>query len=1084
MVELDAVQFFSSPDWYRALTLSERAAGASVPGLRSPGDDVLAAQRLERWRSQEPFVQDSFFGLRLAQEGIGVEDLRRLLGEPPEALAARSASTADTAKPVWLQEIEDAFTQPRPHPFPRSLDLSDTGPQSGFLEAVRPVLDDGYGRLVAGLRSLPGQGPEDLAPLLARQVPSHLLLLLNRTLVLELYLAGQAGLLSGETPEERFQSFIERLREPAVALELLRQYPVLARQVTETVRRWVSFSLEIVAHLADDRDRLCKFFSPGRDPGKLIEVSTGLGDAHRGGRTVTRLRFESGLGLIYKPRSMAAEAAFQDLLDWTCARGFTPAFRRLQLIDSGDATGEQHGWVELVEAAPCAEAAGIERFYLRQGGYLALLFALSGTDMHSENLIAAGEHPILVDLEALFHPADQLLGQAGESEGAPDTVLRVGFLPIAERAAADQGGADLSGLAAVAGQVLPRPVLRAELAGTDQMRFERRQVTAPVGQHRPSLQGAEVPVASYAGVVEKGFRAMCGLLAAHRDELLAADGPLAAFAAVPVRVVMRPTLAYSGLFVEGQHPYVLGDALDRDRLLDHLWAVVPELPALERLVPAEHRDLTRGDIPLFTTRPDSRDVWSSDGERVPSFLEGTGLERVRERLLSLDAAEIERQAWLVRSSLAAGAPDARGAYSIQPAESPSRDELLAAATAIGRRLEEIAFTGGKAACWFGPEYQGSRWVLKAAGPDLHLGIPGIALFLAHLGAVSGEPRFSRLARAAVVTFRAQVFLDQTKPDSPLLDSIGAFSGWGGILYALTHLGVLWEDESFLDDAQQVAERLAPGIEGDETCDVIAGAAGALVCLLGLYRVRPAQRLLDLTVRCGERILERARPMERGLGWTIPIAGSTPLAGFSHGAAGIAWALLHLAAAVGDNRFRQVALAAIDYERSLFDATEANWPDLREWTGATRLEDPTAPRFLSAWCHGAPGIAIARLDSLPLVKGAARIEMREEAVIAVRTTVATGFGKGHCLCHGDFGNLEAVTLAAETLDDSALAETAGRLAGGILDSARRHGWHQGMRTAAEAPGLMVGLAGIGYGLLRLAAPRSVPSVLRLAPPISA
>jgi lantibiotic modifying enzyme len=32
-----------------------------------------------------------------------------------------------------------------------------------------------------------------------------------------------------------------------------------------------------------------------------------------------------------------------------------------------------------------------------------------------------------------------------------------------------------------------------------------------------------------------------------------------------------------------------------------------------------------------------------------------------------------------------------------------------------------------------------------------------------------------------------------------------------------------------------------------------------------------------------------------------------------------------------------------------------------------------------------------------------------------------------------------------------------------------------------PGLMVGLAGIGYGLLRLADPQRVPSVLVLAPP---
>lgn len=621
-------------------------------------------------------------------------------------------------------------------------------------------------------------------------------------------------------------------------------------------------------------------------------------------------------------------------------------------------------------------------------------------------------------------------------------------------------------------------MLRAERSGTDQMRFERRQIVAPVGEHRPTLQGAEVVVADYADVVAQGFRRMCGLLVAHRAELLAPAGPLAAFSTAPIRVVIRLTLAYSGLFVEGQHPYVLGDALDRDRLLDHLWAVVPEFPLLARVIPAENRDLTRGDIPLFTTRPDSRDVRSSDGETLGSFLERTGVERVRERMCDLDEAEIERQAWLVRSSLVADVPDAPEAYEVRPAPPPAAGELLAAAVAIGWRLESLAFRSGEAACWFGPEFHGSRFVLKPAGPDLHLGTPGIALFLAHLGAASGERRMSELARAAVVTLR-----QQTAPSSALLDTIGAFSGWGGVLYTWTHLGVLWNDEGLLDEAQKVAERLAPGIETDETCDVVAGAAGALVCLLGLHRLRPVERLLDLAVRCGERILARARPMERGLGWPIALAGPTPLAGFSHGGAGISWALLHLAAATGDDRFRQAALAAMEYERSLYDPGEANWPDLRESSSA-RAAAEAAPRFLCAWCHGAAGIGLGRLDSLRWVDGAAKAAMLAECAAAVRTTLSAGFGHTHCLCHGDLGNLETLTLAAERLGDPTLAERARRLAGGMLEAVHKHGWVQGVRASAEAPGLMVGLAGMGYGLLRLAAPERVPSVLRLVPPIPA
>ncbi|NEE32664.1 DUF4135 domain-containing protein, partial [Streptomyces sp. SID7982] len=70
------------------------------------------------------------------------------------------------------------------------------------------------------------------------------------------------------------------------------------------------------------------------------------------------------------------------------------------------------------------------QFYRRQGALLALLHALDGTDLHHENLIACGPHPVLVDVETLFHPP---LGPARSADPAAralhDSVHRVGLLP-------------------------------------------------------------------------------------------------------------------------------------------------------------------------------------------------------------------------------------------------------------------------------------------------------------------------------------------------------------------------------------------------------------------------------------------------------------------------------------------------------------------------------------------------------------------------------------------------------------------------------------------------------------------------------
>jgi type 2 lantibiotic biosynthesis protein LanM len=1060
---------FGLPDWYKALSLSDRASALRRShGSGAVADDALADRRLARWRGQEPFPDDGFFVRRLALDGLTETELHTLLGEPAEAVRER-----ETARPAWLKALEEAFCRPTPEKFPAVLsEISSIG----FLNVVRPLLDTAYSRLLDGIREIerrhPG-APFDAAvagPLLAANLPTSLLLVMSRTMVLELQLARQQGSLAGETPDERFHCFVERLRNPAIALAILRQYPVLARAVVEAVDCWREVSLELLERLAADWTDLRTLLAPDAEPGPLVELRTGLGDSHRGGRTVTLFRFASGSRLIYKPKSLGVETAFQGLLEWLGRKGFEPGFRTLRLLDRG-----RYGWIEFVAAAPCADVEAVHRFYQRQGGYLALLWLLDATDFHWENLIAAGEHPILVDLETLFEPRTYELGREGDETRIgrvlEKTVLTIGLLPTRIWAEGDGEGVDLSGFAGAGGQTLPS-VLRPEQAGTDEMRYSLQPVEIPAGDNLPTVGGEAVRVSLHVGEVVDGFTRMIRLFREHREEMTAPEGPLAAFAEAEVRIVVRPTRSYALLFSESVHPYLLGDALDRERLLGRLWLAAREHPVIERLIPAERRALLRGDIPLFTTRPGTRDVWSSDGQRFADLQPDTGLERVARRLDGLDEAELIRQAWLVHNSLAAIDLQfgSHAEYVFCEAGPASREQLLEAAVEVGDRLAALALRGPRDAHWLGPQMAGStHWVLQPAGLDLHLGLSGIALFLAWLGELTGERRFTGLARAAVVTMREHI-------RQKLVSGLGAFSGGSGVVWTLTHLGVLWSEEPLLAEAGRLAlEEIPPLIPEDTNNDLIAGASGCLISLLTLHGVHPSDRLAEAAVQCGERLLARAIPMERGLGWHLEIAGPTPLAGLSHGVAGIAWPLLRLTALTGDGRFREAALQGIEYERSLYRPEKRNWPDLRE--GAT-LERATEPHFMWAWCHGAPGIGLGRLAGLPYLDDLA---VRGEIETAVESTIENGFGRNHCLCHGDLGNLEVVTIAAERLGRPDWAERSGSIAGGILASIREHGWLFGIPGRTEPPGLMVGLAGIGYGLLRLVAPERVPSVLILEGP---
>ena len=147
---------------------------------------------------------------------------------------------------------------------------------------------------------------------------------------------------------------------------------------------------------------------------------------------------------------------------------------------------------------------------------------------------------------------------------------------------------------------------------------------------------------------------------------------------------------------------------------------------------------------------------------------------------------------------------------------------------------------------------------------------------------------------------------------------------------------------------------------DQFYDVLYGAAGGIVSLLSLHRLTKDPEILAAAVQCGEYLLEHQKDTANGKAWIVPATGDKPLAGFSHGAAGTAWALFHLSAVTQDERYAESARAAIEYERQIFCSEFGNWPDLRTMGTDKPSAHPDGLRFMNAWCHGASGVALGRL----------------------------------------------------------------------------------------------------------------------------
>lgn len=1006
------------------------------------------------------------------------EALARLLAESPTAFGHRLAMP-----PEWLLNLEESLGPAvdekngltgLPTPSLRA-EFFD------FLVLIEPFIRRGRAKLRADLASLSRRFPqlslgsvEELERLLLPGLPGRLLRMIYRTLILELNVARLQGLLSGDTPQERYQSFIQRLRQPEVARSLLEEYPVLARQAVNGIRQWSSFGLELLERLHSDLNDLQSLFSPDSELGPLVEVVTGLGDTHRDGRSVSSISFGSGLRIIYKPRPLAAEAHFQQLLEWINVRGDHPPFRTLKTLARA-----AYGWMEFVSAEGCGSHEELGRFFERQGGYLALLYTIEATDFHSENLIACGEHPVLTDLESLFQ------SQMRTTEPVTDTplaeralymsLLRIGMLPGRAMVSEASAGIDMSGLSGGDGQLWPHAIPSPDGTG-DEIRIIHKHVPLGTSPNRPTLSGSSVNATHYADAITKGFTNIYRMLMRNRAALLADEGPLKCFEQDEIRIVLRTTYSYALLLRESYHPDVLREALERDRFFDKLWVGTVHQQGLARFFRAERADLHNGDIPLFNTQAGSRDVWTSNGERFADVLQESGMARAIRRVENLSEDDLERQRWLIQASLTTLAMGGEQAtwrsYPLKkPAAPASRERLLAGARAVGDRLDALALQDGSEIGWIGLTLvRDQYWALTPAQADLYSGLPGIALFLAYLGKATNEERYTLLARRAIKEL--QHYLEPSRTSRL---SLGGYFGWGGLLHTFVHLRVLWEDPSLDAAMDSVIEQIMEGLSKDDGLDVTSGAAGAILALLNSHRLAPSGRALEVARRCGDHLLTRAQAMPQGgLGWPASVA-PTPLTGLSHGAAGIGWALLELASATGDPRYAEAGRGALAFERTCYLPEVKNWRDLRVNTGT-----PGDGTHSIGWCHGAAGIGMARVKCLALLDDPV---LRAEIDHAVHTTLHMGFGGNHSLCHGDLGNLELALLAALELKDASLLEHTYRNAAMILDSIDEHGWLCGVPLGVENPALMTGLAGIGFGLLRLAQPEHIPSILMLEPPRS-
>ncbi|MFI6318403.1 type 2 lanthipeptide synthetase LanM family protein [Nonomuraea sp. NPDC050556] len=932
-----------------------------------------------------------------------------------------------------------------------------------FDPPLDPLIGPDLADLEARLGSLTGLTHAERGVILAasaRSVEEEVRRKITRVLVLELNAARISGRLTAADPAGRWEQWRDSVAEPAFWQGLAGPYPGMAARLAAVIGNRCAASYRFAERFARDRAALAAL--PGGPVGVLERVEFGAGDSHRGGQTVVVLHGEDGR-VVYKPRSLAVDAALAELLTHLGVS----TMRVPAVITRGG-----YGWAEHVEHRYCAGAEQLRAFYRGMGHWLALMRLLGGSDLHAENLIAAGPQPVVVDCETLFtpHAKARPSGYGGAVDLAVElidtSVMRTGLLP-GRGVALGWRGVDVSAAGALPGQqpMIELPVVLG--AGTDSPRMGTERVELPPSANHPS---AEPVLGDHWDAIIAGFDEFDDRLA-ELDASGKLEPLLAGFADCPVRAVLRSTESYAELGRMLWHPAALHDeAHARAKaaaLLAKMSENVPGAPGSAEIIAAEVDELCHGDIPMFDTTPRTGVLRGPAGTRCGPELDlvADAVSRWRSRDHDLDR-RVARAA-LVSAYLNEGWMPGESALSPGLVRADDLDaRRRAAAAGIVRGVLDGAVRGADGTVtWITPLLSPTGWAVQPLSADLYGGAHGVAILLtAYLREVAdgrAEPveGLHDLLRSVMRTIRLAEERDAAKrledirmrPEPP-----GAYLGtasqiWGWLL--LRSLGAAGDEA--LVRACALAELLPEAIEADDAYDLLSGMAGAIVPLLRLSSSTGEERWAGLAGSIGARLAGLAERRGAGVCWPST-RFPQGLGGLAHGATGIGWALSRL----GSPEFDGLAEAAFRYEDTLYDPDQRGWVDLRG-DGFTA----------AAWCHGAGGVGIVAADQL--ARSGDRTLWLDRLRRAAASCWADGTGWNHTLCHGDLGSWEVIELARAS---GVAPVDRDRLSAHILGSLETNGPISGLARDAFAPGLLPGLGGVAYQLLRMHPDCALPSVL--------
>ena len=422
-------------------------------------------------------------------------------------------------------------------------------------------------------------------------------------------------------------------------------------------------------------------------------------------------------------------------------------------------------------------------------------------------------------------------------------------------------------------------------------------------------------------------------------------------------------------------------------------------------------------------------------------------------------------------------------------EPNTKKRCLAAAKSIADRLLAKAKRDEEGLSWLFTSQNTELKPVEYTSYNLYSGVAGVALFFTELFVQTEDEQYLTVAREA---FDKTIARLREEPQTPAF-----FTGRLGVSTSLCRFAEITGDKRYLDHAMAIAE---PAFDPETSWpapvdDLLNGRSGTMLGLLHLHAATGRSETLQAALHYADYLAAHTWPAPKGYYWYRTRDNIIGLCGFSHGAAGNGFAFNEMAYYLHAPVFLELGKLAFDYENRHYSPKEEAWADLRN--GIFNAEDEAKaldnfntgnwdffyqPKYMDAWCHGSPGIGLARLAQ---VERTGDEDCRRDLFRAIERTkrIAPRKTYSQTICHGLFGDLELLLEASFLLDDPTIV-TSAAASGGPLEKALEEvesgkplwSGYAALETPVEDLSLFMGIAGIGYSMLRWHDPKRTPSVL--------